>query len=163
MAITCDGPALAVIAPDEDERAAHEQDLTALAATSPLRVLCRYATDREPDAWLAGVLGAHPDLADVTFAAARDGQRLAVAGEIDAGTADRFAAILHSAVDAGVHTLDLAGLDFLAAAGVRALDLALEQLAARDQPLTLTRVPRPVRRVVDLCGITASDTLRIAP
>jgi anti-sigma B factor antagonist len=80
-----------------------------------------------------------------------------LSGELDITTADRLEAALDQLIRSGYRyvVLDLAELDFLAASGLRVLihtDTALHTAGGR---LTLTNLPRIVRRVL---AITALDT-----
>ncbi|MGI5243831.1 STAS domain-containing protein [Dactylosporangium sp. CA-139066] len=81
--------------------------------------------------------------------------RLSVAGELDAATVPRLRAALADVVGrrpARVE-LDLAGVTFCSSAAVTALRVAQRAMPGR---LVITDARRPVRRVLELCGLTES-------
>jgi anti-sigma B factor antagonist len=85
-----------------------------------------------------------------------------LSGELDNTTTDRLEAALDQLIRSGYRhiELDLAELDFLAASGLQVLIHTDAALHAAGGRLTLTNLPRIVRRVL---AITALDkTLTIA-
>jgi anti-anti-sigma factor len=160
VAVTCDGTALRVIAPDPDAMLAHERDLTALSSAEPVTVLCRYDARAEQAGTLEALLGTHaPGVEDVSFAAVRRTDLLAVAGAIDASNAYRFAAVLHTAVADGIRVLDLGELEFLGAAGLHALEAALLALAEDGEVLIARNASRTVRRALNLSGLSEAGRI----
>jgi anti-anti-sigma factor len=159
VAIVCDGRALRTIAPDPATMLTHEKDLTRLAATMPLILLCRYDTATETPAILPDLMGVHTALEDLTFAARRHAGTLSVAGEIDLGNADRFAAVLRAALEENIRIIDLAGLTFLAAAGLHVIETALRQLGSAGRTVTVHGAAPGVRRVLDATGISGMKEL----
>jgi anti-anti-sigma factor len=162
VAIVCDGAALRTITPDPPAMLTHERDLTQLAATYPLTVLCRYDTATERPTTLHQLVGVHSALDDITFAARRDLNRLVVCGDIDASNADRFAAILRAAIDEGIRIVDVGEVQFFAAAGLHVLHDALPPLRAAGQTLALYRPHGVVRRMLEVIGLSKNGTLIIA-
>jgi anti-anti-sigma factor len=158
VGITCDGAALRVIVPEPVAMLTHEHDLTELAGATNTTVLCRYDLRTEaPDA-LAALVQAHPSgLEDLHWAAARQQDRLVVAGEIDISNVDRFAAVLSAAVAAGIRTVDAQDLRFCAAAGLGALAHATQPIRDRGEKITLHRVSALIRRVLDISGLTGPE------
>ncbi len=162
LALTCDGATLRGIAPEPGATIEHEHELTELSAEVPMRVLCRYDTAVETDADLGGLVRQHaPGLEDITFAAHRYPDRLAVAGAVDAANATRFGAVLSAAVAAGVRLVDLEELEFLAAAGLHALDTVARPLAEYGEHLGLHHATSPVRQVLTLSGLTGSGVVLV--
>jgi anti-anti-sigma factor len=76
------------------------------------------------------LVSVHSALDDIMFVARRDLDRLVVSGDIDAGNADRFAAILRAAIDEGIRIVDVGEVQFFAAAGLHVLYDALPPLRA---------------------------------
>ena len=83
--------------------------------------------------------------------------RLSVAGDLDIATVDSLSSVAIGALrlPARVLVLDLDGVTFCGAAGVSALITIQRAAAAAGARLVLTGVRPPVRRVLDLVGLTA--------
>jgi hypothetical protein len=77
-AIVCDGTALRTITPDPAAMLIHEHDLTELVATNPLVPL----RHRDQAPILHRLVGVHTALDDITFAARRDADAIAVSRTI---------------------------------------------------------------------------------
>jgi anti-sigma B factor antagonist len=88
----------------------------------------------------------------------RDRAIVAVAGELDLGTAPRVAATVDELVDAGFARIvvDLRRLSFLDSAGVHALISARDRADRHRCALSLVRAPRDVHRVF---ALTATESL----
>lgn len=84
---------------------------------------------------------------------------LAASGEIDAHTAPTLAAAIDAAgTDV---TLDLAGVEFVDSSGLRVLIDAHQRLADAGGALRLTALSDPVRRLLEISGV--SDYLGVEP
>jgi len=81
---------------------------------------------------------------------------LAVRGELDAATADELDVALQEALleTGGDFVLDLCGLTFMDSAGVNELLRARSLLGREERDLLVRCADGPVRRVLDLVGIT---------
>jgi anti-anti-sigma factor len=86
----------------------------------------------------------------------RDLHVCTVIGEIDLCSVPLLEQELSLAQRRSVRSLvvDLSAVDFLAAVGVRALLAAAEQAARRGRSFTLVVRTQPVRRVLDLTGVS---------
>jgi anti-anti-sigma factor len=88
----------------------------------------------------------------------RDGGRAVVAlvGELDLHGSDRLTAEVAGALGDQVEVLDLdaRGLRFVDSAGLRALLLARGEAERKGVSFQLSEVTAPVRRVIDLAGLT---------
>lgn len=87
--------------------------------------------------------------ADATAAEAR------LRGALDAATAGQLDVVVEQLIRSGCRNLvlDLSELDFLAAAGLHALVRAHTALEAAGGSLTLVKLPRMARRVLDVTGL----------
>ena len=83
------------------------------------------------------------------------GLRLAVTGEIDIATVDRFTDALEGAIDQEPQALvvDLAEVTFMASAGVSALLNAYGRSTGVGIPLSVTNCGRAVERILDISGV----------
>ncbi|GAA4676998.1 hypothetical protein GCM10023215_06850 [Pseudonocardia yuanmonensis] len=160
-AIVCDGAALHTITPDPAAMLTHERDLTELAATNPLTVLCRYDISVETAPVLHRLIGLHTALEDITFAARRDPGALTVSGEIDISNAARLGAVLRAAIEEGIRIVDLGELRLLGAAGAHVLLEALPLLRA-GQTLTLHRPHDLVRQILDITGLGRHENVVVS-
>lgn len=149
VAMVADGAALHEMAPDAAELLAHERDLNELTAAGDTRALCCYDTRAENDGLLTELAGLHyHHVRDLHWNAVLHDTQLWVAGEIDMSNAQRFAAVLHAAIAAGVRTVDLGGVDFFSAAGVRVLEAAALTVGKAGERLLLVNVPAVVNRTL---------------
>ncbi|GAA2868844.1 hypothetical protein GCM10010472_27730 [Pseudonocardia halophobica] len=162
VAIVCDGTALRTITPDPAAMLEHELDLTRLAASNPLTVLCYYDTSTETPTTLQQVVGAHTALDDIGFAARRDPEALTISGEIDISNADRFGAVLRAAIDHGTRTVEISEVRHLAAAGCHVVLDALPRLRAAGQTLVLLRPGDSVRQILDIAGLGETENVVIS-
>jgi anti-anti-sigma factor len=82
---------------------------------------------------------------------------IAVPGELDIANAAAVEAALLAADASGADEIvvDLSGLRFMGSVGLRLLLEADERAQARGRRLTL-RASAPVRRIIDLAGLTAT-------
>lgn len=85
------------------------------------------------------------------------GIRLVLSGELDLAVADMLGDRLRMLRDAGYAVLlDLAGLDFIDSRGLRELILALDDARSDGWQLDIhTHVSEPVRRTVEIAGLTS--------
>jgi anti-anti-sigma factor len=99
----------------------------------------------------------NPPELDVTARRAGDLTLLAVCGELDIATTDRFlTAVGAHLADADPVMLDLRGLSFMDSSGVRALDAVLRDADRQGRPLTIgSALQAGVRQVLELTGILA--------
>ena len=80
---------------------------------------------------------------------------LAAIGEIDLGTAPRFReAALGALADVRTLHLDLSGVSFMDSSGLHVLLATKERADLLGAELVLTRVPRPVGRLLDISGLS---------
>ena len=88
--------------------------------------------------------------------------RLVLWGELDCSSAPELRARISEVLAAGAGSvaLDLAGLSFIDAAGLGVLIGAERQLRQRNGRLELRRVPRSVRRVFEVAGVSGFLQLR---
>jgi anti-anti-sigma factor len=97
----------------------------------------------------------------------RDGDRVcvAVAGEIDARTADKFRTAMTEALGVGVRWLivDLAGVSFLDSSGIAALVNARNHAEAVGARLNVINCQPRVRRILEITGVYAALTDRPRP
>ena len=86
---------------------------------------------------------------------------LALAGELDAATAEQFDVALREALveTEGAFLLDLSGLTFMDSGGVNALLQARGLLGREERALGLVCPAGPVHRVLDVIGITDLFTI----
>ena len=86
---------------------------------------------------------------------------LALSGELDAATAERFEVALQEALleSEGAFLLDLTGLTFMDSGGVNALLRARGLLGREERALGIVCPDGPARRVLDVVGITDLFTL----
>jgi anti-anti-sigma factor len=84
-----------------------------------------------------------------------------LSGELDFTTIDRLETVLDQLIRSGYRhiVLDLAELDFLAASGLRVLVHADTALHAAGGRLTLTNLPRIVRRVLVITELDKTLTI----
>jgi anti-anti-sigma factor len=83
-----------------------------------------------------------------------DGVHVAVAGELDLGTAAEFEATLLEQLAAGSVRLDLRGLSFMDSTGIRILDAVLRELPMFGSTLLIDPVLQPaVRQILTLTGM----------
>lgn len=163
VAVSCDGPALRVIAPDPTAMLAHERDLTALTALAPLSVLCRYDVQEGNTAQLTELIRAHsPVVDDVSFSARRHYGQLSLTGEFDMSNAIRLGAVLDAALAEGIRVVDIAGVTFLSAGALRILAQAGDTLAATGDVLILNSPTPMVQRIITLLRLTASGSVTVA-
>ncbi|GAA4688154.1 hypothetical protein GCM10023215_25060 [Pseudonocardia yuanmonensis] len=162
VAIVCDGTALRTITPDPAAMLIHERDLTRLAASNPLSVLCRYDTSTDTPATLQLVVGAHTAVDDILFAARHDPDALRISGEIDMSNAARFGAVLRAAIEHGTRTVEVSGLRQLAAAGCHVVLDALPPLRAAGQTLVLLHPRGAVRHILDITGLSETENLVVS-
>ena len=78
---------------------------------------------------------------------------VSVSGELDSVSASDLALVLNQR--AGSLVLDLSGVEFMDSAGVRVLVDAYLRLQRTDDRLSIVAASRPVRRVLDICGLFA--------
>jgi anti-anti-sigma factor len=88
---------------------------------------------------------------------------VAAVGEIDIVTADRFAAALYNALDAGPEALDidLGGVTIIDSTGISVLMAARVRALAAGCPVSIVAVQPFVRRVLGICGLL--EALNVAP
>jgi anti-anti-sigma factor len=86
-----------------------------------------------------------------------DAQVVQLVGELDIEGAPLSRRTLGRACAAGQHTvfLDLAGLTFMDSSGVHMIIDAHRQLSDEHRELVIMRAPLHVRRLLELCGLTA--------
>jgi len=96
---------------------------------------------------------------DELLAIASTATGLAASGEIDAHTAPALAAAIDAA--GPEVTLDLAGVEFVDSSGLRVLIDAHQRLADAGGALRLTALSEPVRRLLEISGV--SDYLGVDP
>lgn len=83
--------------------------------------------------------------------------RVALSGEIDVANADEVRLELEDALSAPTLTIDLSRLDYLDSAGIRALFAVSECASARGCTCGIVvRADSPVRRVLDLAGVSSA-------
>ncbi len=88
--------------------------------------------------------------------------RIAAYGELDAGTAEPLREALARAIEPGsLLELDLSGLTFMDSTGLQLLVRARNAAEADGYQFVVVAPSRPVKRVLDLVGMT--DVLEIAP
>lgn len=162
VVMTADGPASHTIAPDPDELLAHERDLGRLTAELDVRSLCRYDLRTERSEFLTQLLDVHHRAVsdDVWDAVLRDG-RMVLNGEIDSSNAERVASVLRVGARGGVHTVDLAGVRFLAAAGIGALTSVAELIGERGGTLVVANASRGTARMLALVGFTEHPAVEL--
>lgn len=101
----------------------------------------------------------------VTVRYACDAPTLIVEGDVDIATAPQLAAIVHAVTDPGPSAvvLDLGGVAFLSAAGLEIIAGTAAQLAPAGGRLTL-RSPSPmVKRMLEICELSAKVDIDDAP
>ncbi len=106
----------------------------------------------------------HTGLPEFRIDACVDGPitRVAVFGEVDAGTAPELAECLHELIGTGPDevVVDLAGLEFIDSAGLSVLAGAHKQMRDAGTQLVVTSPPPPARRILDISGLAAVLTIR---
>jgi anti-anti-sigma factor len=132
-----------------------------VASGSGFSALCAYSCEHAAPAVVDDAAAVHP-VASVPGAAPPlrlwfepdgAGDRIAVAGEVDVVTADRFLRLLEGThVDAPVLTLDLTQVTFIDLAGARAIAVVGRALAARGGRLVLVGASRLFRRMWRIIG-----------
>jgi anti-anti-sigma factor len=96
-----------------------------------------------------------PPSFEILVSPAPEGVLVAVAGELDVATADRFEAALREQLAAGPVRLDLRELSFMSSSGIRVLDALVRDLWAMSWTLVINPVLQPpVRQVIALTGMT---------
>ncbi len=98
------------------------------------------------------------DHLDLQLTSTRSGGRtvLAVAGELDIATADRFLASAREHLAAAPALLDLRGLTFMDSSGVRALSRLVRDAEAQGWALAIdARLAENVRQLLELTGLLA--------
>jgi anti-anti-sigma factor len=132
-----------------------------VASGAGFSAFCAYSTADLPDRVLDDAAAVHP-VSAVPGAAPpfrlwfeRDGRgaRIAVAGEVDVVTADRFCRLVEGThVDAPVVVLDLSQVTFIDLAGARAVAAVGRVVAARGARLEVAGASRLFRRMWRICG-----------
>ncbi|OWY59034.1 hypothetical protein B7486_76750 [cyanobacterium TDX16] len=84
-----------------------------------------------------------------------DAHVLAVIGDVDRSSVDRFARAMDELIDRlrPCTVLDLSSLTFMDAAGLGAIATAVRRLAVTDRRLTLRSAPRLTRRMLELAEL----------
>jgi len=132
-----------------------------VASGSGFSALCAYSCEHAPPAVVDDAAAVHP-VASVPGAPPPlrlwcepdgAGDRIALAGEVDVVTADRFVRLLESThVDAPVLTLDLTQVTFIDLAGARAIAAVGRAVAARGGRLVVAGASRLFRRMWRIIG-----------
>lgn len=88
-----------------------------------------------------------------------------VSGDVDLGTAGHLAAIMQTVTDPPPRrlVLDLAGVGFLGAAGLDVIDTVAARLAPDGGRLVLRSPSRQLKRLLDICALTAEVDLDEEP
>lgn len=162
LSITGDEAALRASTADDQQLRAHERDLDTLTGELPLRALCRFHDD-ESSALLTDMLAVHHRaVGDHLWDGTVVEGCLWVRGEFDMGNTARLAAVLHAAIDAGVTTVDLSGIEFCSAGGLDVFAEAADVAAALGRTLVLRNAPRHLGRLIELLGLSSRPGLEWA-
>jgi anti-anti-sigma factor len=164
VAMTADGAALHVMAPDREQLLAYERSLNLLTTDPDVRSLCRYDLRTEQPNLTAQIAGLHYQrVEDVVWSSEQQIGKLVVRGEIDMSNAERFAAVLHAAAADGVRILDLAETTFMAVAGTARLARFAKFLYEHGEELVLVNVPPIVMRILSVLDFTERVGAEVIP
>jgi anti-anti-sigma factor len=138
-----------------------------LASGAGMSALCAYRRDQLPAGVLADVACVHPQVhaepEEAAFRVFVDGGGLAVAGTLDAFSADRLSRVLAcSVLDLPAVRMDLRRVEFMDAAGCRAVAAWAAGVEQRPAQVTLTGTSRMVRRMWQLLGFAEHTAVAFA-
>jgi anti-anti-sigma factor len=128
-----------------------------VASGAGFSAFCAYRRADVPDDVVVDAAAVHPVSSvpgtPAPFRLWFEGERIAVAGEVDIIGADRFRRLLEAThVDAPVLTLDFSGVTFLDLAGARAVAHVGRAVAARGGRLVVSDASRLFRRMWRILG-----------
>lgn len=164
--VTCstDSGALLDLLPDPDELLAYERGLHELGQDATTTVLCCYPLDRVEDSLAQEIAAVHWErVHDALWTSRTRGGILCVDGELEESNRSRLSAVLSSAVDQGLTTVDLRAVTFLAPAAIAAFEQAAARAGERNDRLRLIRVPAIVHRAFEVSGLVQLDTVEVHP
>jgi anti-sigma B factor antagonist len=103
--------------------------------------------------WHGGWVAAVRPLLDTRAETTGNTVVLRVRGEIDLSTAAQFSAALRVVETARTVEVDLGGVTFMGSCGIERLMAARDAATTSGCDLTVTNVPRIVRRVLEIAGV----------
>jgi anti-anti-sigma factor len=92
----------------------------------------------------------------ITTQQAGENLEVKVSGRLDGYWTDHLRSNLEELIRGGAHriALDLAGVDYISSSGIGLLVLIHKQLLSIDGALTVINVTSPVKRIIEVCGLS---------